>query len=193
MSIALVLDNADFSANALKIISFDDYVWSDIEIPSSVIHENVGFMWGDSGASESQKGTVVPQSYSPSWGNVFTYTDAIVVPVGAKYIRGSTNALSISFTSGRTYNKYPFVNFYDNSNNFVEALDSDDFNSITLEVQPTGGSVLVHGYKGSFYVEVPQNAKKYRLQWVKNGWQANTGDISAIEISLPALQFGFEP
>ena len=192
MSIALVLDNADFSANALKIISFDDCVWSDIEIPSSVINSGIGFMWGDSGASESKKGTVVPQSYKPSWGDVFIYTDMLTIPENAKSIRGTTNALDIAFNVGR-YNRYPYINFYDSNNNFVSALDSSEFNQITTEIESADGAVPVRGYKGSFYSEIPENAAKYRIQWVKNGWETNTGDISAIEISLPTLQFGFEP
>lgn len=190
MSIALILKNANFSINPLKTIDMSDVRWEEVVIPQSVINSDIGFMWGDSGASESQKGTVVPQGYSPSWGNVFIYTDMLTIPENASTIRGTTNALDIRFAVER-YNRYPYINFYDSSNNFISALDSSEFNQITTEIEPTGGNTPVRGYKGSFYSEIPENAAKYRIQWVKNGWETNTGDLSAIEIVLPDIELGF--
>ena len=188
MGIALVLDTADFSANALKTISLDDYTWNDITIASSVIHKNAGFMWGDSGTTQ-QKGNAVSNTV---WGSIFAYTDLIAIPSGAKGIKGLTSVLDISFSAGN-YSRYPAVNFYNTNNEFVDCIDSEQIYNIVASVNTSGVTNPTKGYKGNIRAKIPSEASKYRLQWIFGNGQSNlTGDVSQVVIDLPSLQFGFE-
>lgn len=188
MGLALVLDNADFSQNALRTISLDDYTWDDVTIPSSSI-EKSGFLWGASG---SNPGSV---EYTGYWGEMWAHTDFITIPTGAQKIRGVSNALDLMFSSSQGHRAFPLLVFYDNNSNYISEVDGIDINPVTASVNYTTG-YYTQGYKGNFSVDIPENATKYRLQWAYGmiTGSATTaekvGDISSLLMELPTIQIG---
>ena len=182
MGTALALSNADFSANALKTISLDDITWTDLDL-SNYTKYDTGFVFGQGGrAGEAVTAGV-------NYQNLWRYTEYIAIPSGAKKIKGLSNASHLMF--GTVYNYYPALIFYDENDTYISSIEDSSITDVIATGEQTTANTG-SGVKGNFIVDIPVNASKFRVQWLRasdNGRTYYTG-LAPIVIDIASIKIG---
>ena len=193
MGKALVFKDADFSANALRQISFVNYAWDDIQISSGITHKD-GYIYGAVN-SASQPGGKVETGVASSWGGAWGYTDLIAIPTGAERIRGVLSEIDLILSGASSYSFFPMIVFY-NSGSYISEINSADLDDVDATFYHESVAYKTKGYKGSFECAIPANATHMRVQWVTGRSASDTvntkmGDTTAVRIDMPtSLEFG---
>lgn len=181
MGTILVFETADFSASRIRKVDLSPYVWSNVTVSSWT----AGFV--------NESGTT---SNNSNWTPVWKYSNKITLPVGARKIKGFTNAIDVSFNSGQTYTWYPCILFY-NSNSSTPNVPIKNYYrrniyDITGTSETSAGNNRVLGSKGNIQVTVPTTADQVQFQFVYGSNTSQTGNLTNIIISAPTLQYGYE-
>lgn len=194
MGKALVFKDADFSANALRRISFASYVWEDLTITNAITHKD-GYIYGAVNTTSNPAGRV-ETGVANTWGGIWGYTDIIEIPENAERIRGILSEIDIILGGASQYSYFPMIVFYDSNNTYISEVNSYDLDEVNISFYHEDVTNKTKGYKGLFNSAIPDNATHIRVQWVTGRSVSDTvntkvGDTTAVRIDMPtSLEFG---